>query len=126
MLSLFGEGTFDAATVYVNAAKVRITIRYRYCLSVSRLLICFVVLTSDSLFFLQASLETVKTKKGDFQLLNCDDHRRLVTKKSGKDPKDLRPDIVHQVGILNPLAAKLEACASAVASVGVTIFFTIS
>lgn len=45
----------------------------------------------------QASLETVKTKKGDFQLLNCDDHRRLVTKKSGKDPKDLRPDIVHQV-----------------------------
>ncbi|CAM9717084.1 unnamed protein product, partial [Ectocarpus sp. 8 AP-2014] len=43
-----------------------------------------------------ASLETVKTKKGDFQLLNCDDHRRLVTKKSGKDPKDLRPDIVHQ------------------------------
>lgn len=45
----------------------------------------------------KASLETVKTKKGDFQLLNCDDHRRLVTKKSGKDPKDLRPDIVHQV-----------------------------
>ncbi|CAM9388699.1 unnamed protein product [Ascophyllum nodosum] len=44
----------------------------------------------------RASLETVKTKKGDFQLLNCDDHRRLVTKKSGKDPKDLRPDIVHQ------------------------------
>lgn len=39
----------------------------------------------------------MKTKKGDFQLLNCDDHRRLVTKKSGKDPKDLRPDIVHQV-----------------------------
>ncbi|CAN0422249.1 unnamed protein product, partial [Ectocarpus fasciculatus] len=45
---------------------------------------------------IKASLETVKTKKGDFQLLNCDDHRRLVTKKSGKDPKDLRPDIVHQ------------------------------
>lgn len=49
----------------------------------------------------QASLETVKTKKGDFQLLNCDDHRRLVTKKSGKDPKDLRPDIVHQVSNQN-------------------------
>ncbi|CAM9438925.1 unnamed protein product [Choristocarpus tenellus] len=44
----------------------------------------------------RASLETVKTRKGDFQLLNCDDHRSLVTKKSGKDPKDLRPDIVHQ------------------------------
>ncbi|CAM9691018.1 unnamed protein product [Discosporangium mesarthrocarpum] len=44
----------------------------------------------------RASLETVKTRKGDFQLLNCDDHRNLVTKKSGKDPKDLRPDIVHQ------------------------------
>lgn len=43
-----------------------------------------------------ASLETVKTRKGDFQLLNCDDHRKLVTKKSGKDPADLRPDIVHQ------------------------------
>lgn len=47
----------------------------------------------------KASLETVKTKKGDFELLNCDDHRRLVTKKSGKDPKVLRPDIVHQVRI---------------------------
>lgn len=53
----------------------------------------------------QASLETVKTKKGDFQLLNCDDHRRLVTKKSGKDPKDLRPDIVHQVSNHHSAAA---------------------
>eukprot|EP00903_Cladosiphon_okamuranus_P010521 g9951.t1 len=44
----------------------------------------------------RASLETVKTKKGDFELLNCDDHRRLLTKKSGKDPKDMRPDILHQ------------------------------
>lgn len=44
----------------------------------------------------RASLETVKTKRGEFQLLNCDDHRSLITKKSGKDPADLRPDIVHQ------------------------------
>ncbi|CAN0118399.1 unnamed protein product, partial [Phaeothamnion confervicola] len=44
----------------------------------------------------KASLETVRTKKGDFELLNCDDHRSLVTKKSGKDPADLRPDILHQ------------------------------
>jgi rRNA small subunit pseudouridine methyltransferase Nep1 len=44
----------------------------------------------------RASLETVKTKRGEFQLLNCDDHRSLITKKSGKDPAELRPDIVHQ------------------------------
>ncbi|KAG5189146.1 Alpha/beta knot methyltransferase [Tribonema minus] len=44
----------------------------------------------------RASLETVKTRRGEFQLLNCDDHKSLITKKSGKDPADLRPDIVHQ------------------------------
>jgi rRNA small subunit pseudouridine methyltransferase Nep1 len=42
-----------------------------------------------------ASLETVKTKKGDFQLLNCDDHIALM-KKHNKDPQQYRPDIVHQ------------------------------
>lgn len=42
-----------------------------------------------------ASLETVKTKKGDFQLLNCDDHIGLM-KKLNKDPQDYRPDIIHQ------------------------------
>lgn len=42
-----------------------------------------------------ASLETVKTKKGDFQLLNCDDHIGLM-KKHNKDPQDYRPDIIHQ------------------------------
>jgi EMG1/NEP1 methyltransferase len=42
-----------------------------------------------------ASLETVKTKKGDFQLLNCDDHIPLM-KKHNKDPQQYRPDIVHQ------------------------------
>lgn len=42
-----------------------------------------------------ASLETVKTKKGDFQLLNCDDHVGLM-RKHNKDPQDYRPDIIHQ------------------------------
>ena len=42
-----------------------------------------------------ASLETVKTKKGDYQLLNCDDHISLM-RKHNKDPEQYRPDIVHQ------------------------------
>lgn len=42
-----------------------------------------------------ASLETVKTKKGDFQLLNCDDHIGII-RKFRKDPTDYRPDIIHQ------------------------------
>lgn len=42
-----------------------------------------------------ASLETVKTKKGDFQLLNCDDHVGLM-RKHNKNPQLFRPDIVHQ------------------------------
>jgi hypothetical protein len=42
-----------------------------------------------------ASLETVKTKKGDFQLLNCDDHIGLI-RKFHKDPSEYRPDIIHQ------------------------------
>ena len=42
-----------------------------------------------------ASLEIVKTKKGEFQLLNCDDHIGLM-RKHNKDPQDYRPDIIHQ------------------------------
>jgi rRNA small subunit pseudouridine methyltransferase Nep1 len=42
-----------------------------------------------------ASLETVKTKKGDYQLLNCDDHVGIM-KKLNRDPQKYRPDIVHQ------------------------------
>lgn len=41
-----------------------------------------------------ASLETVKTKRG-YQLLNCDDHRGIIL-KMGKEPTEYRPDIVHQ------------------------------
>jgi hypothetical protein len=43
----------------------------------------------------KASLEIVKTKTGDFTLLNCDDHISLM-KKFNKDPADFRPDIIHQ------------------------------
>ena len=43
----------------------------------------------------RASLETVKTKKGDYQLLNCDDHIGLM-KKLNRDPQLYRPDIIHQ------------------------------
>jgi hypothetical protein len=35
-----------------------------------------------------ASLETVKTKKGDYQLLNCDDHLGVMEKLS-RDPQKI-------------------------------------
>lgn len=44
----------------------------------------------------QATLETVKNRKGVYELLNCDDHRELCRKKLRKDPNDYRPDILHQ------------------------------
>ena len=44
----------------------------------------------------QARLETVKNRRGIFELLNCDDHRELCKKKLKRDPKDFRPDICHQ------------------------------
>ncbi len=44
----------------------------------------------------QARLETVKNRKGLFELLNCDDHRDLCKKKLKRDPKEFRPDICHQ------------------------------
>jgi len=43
----------------------------------------------------KASLETVKMKSGQYCLLNCDDHQAMM-KKSGKNPADYRPDILHQ------------------------------
>lgn len=43
----------------------------------------------------QASLETVKTKKG-FELLNCDEHVGLQ-RKMNRDPAASRPDITHQL-----------------------------
>ena len=42
-----------------------------------------------------ANLETVKTKKGEYQLLNCDDHINVL-KKTNRDPAKFRPDIIHQ------------------------------
>jgi len=44
----------------------------------------------------QARLETVKNRRGIFELLNCDDHRELCRKKLKRDPKEFRPDICHQ------------------------------
>ena len=43
----------------------------------------------------KACLETTKTKRNDFELLNCDDHRHIA-KKNGLDPANYRPDILHQ------------------------------
>lgn len=44
----------------------------------------------------QATLETVKNKRGVYELLNCDDHRELCRRKLKKDPNAFRPDILHQ------------------------------
>lgn len=44
----------------------------------------------------QASLETVKNRRGLYELLNCDDHREICKKKLKKNPNDYRPDILHQ------------------------------
>mmetsp|Transcript_10330 Transcript_10330/g.11864 ORF Transcript_10330/g.11864 Transcript_10330/m.11864 type:complete len:266 (-) Transcript_10330:210-1007(-) len=43
-----------------------------------------------------ARLEPVKTSKGSYELLNCDDHLHLH-KKLKRDPIDSRPDICHQM-----------------------------
>jgi len=43
-----------------------------------------------------ARLETVKNRRDTYELLNCDDHRDLCTRKLKKDPKQYRPDICHQ------------------------------
>ncbi|GBG30501.1 Ribosomal RNA small subunit methyltransferase NEP1 [Hondaea fermentalgiana] len=43
-----------------------------------------------------ATLEPVKTSKGSYELLNCDDHIGLH-KKLNKDMKRSRPDISHQM-----------------------------
>lgn len=44
----------------------------------------------------QATMETVKNKRGVYELLNCDDHRELCKRKLRKDPNEYRPDILHQ------------------------------
>jgi len=43
-----------------------------------------------------ACLETIKTKKGSYELLNCDDHMTTL-KKMNRDWTEVRPDITHQV-----------------------------
>jgi len=56
----------------------------------------------------QASLEVYKTGKprdqsgkGQYQLLNCDDHQGAL-RKMGRDIGEARPDITHQVHIFQP------------------------
>ncbi|CAB9516027.1 small subunit methyltransferase NEP1 [Seminavis robusta] len=44
----------------------------------------------------QATVETIKNRRGVYELLNCDDHRDLCKKKLHKDPNIFRPDILHQ------------------------------
>jgi rRNA small subunit pseudouridine methyltransferase Nep1 len=44
----------------------------------------------------QATLETVKDRRGVYELINCDDHKDLCRKKLKLDPKNFRPDILHQ------------------------------
>ena len=44
----------------------------------------------------QATLETVKSNRNVYELLNCDDHRDLCKRKLKKDPNIFRPDILHQ------------------------------
>lgn len=44
----------------------------------------------------QATIETVKNKRGIYELLNCDDHRELCKRKLKVDPNNFRPDILHQ------------------------------
>ncbi len=41
-----------------------------------------------------ANLETIKTKRG-IELLNCDDHGKIIG-KMGKKLEDYRPDVTHQ------------------------------
>jgi rRNA small subunit pseudouridine methyltransferase Nep1 len=43
----------------------------------------------------QATLQLTKTKKGNMELINCDDHQRTI-KGLGKKYEDFRPDITHQ------------------------------
>lgn len=43
-----------------------------------------------------ATIETVKNKRGVYELLNCDDHRDLCKRKLKVDPNIYRPDILHQ------------------------------
>jgi len=40
------------------------------------------------------NLETAKTKKG-IELINCDDHQRLITKMK-RSFEEFRPDVLHQ------------------------------
>ncbi len=42
-----------------------------------------------------SNLETANTKRG-IELLNCDDHQRLIAKMK-RSNEEFRPDVLHQV-----------------------------
>jgi len=44
---------------------------------------------------LDSNLETAKTKRG-IELINCDDHQKLITKMK-RTYEEFRPDVTHQV-----------------------------
>jgi hypothetical protein len=44
----------------------------------------------------KAFLELVMVKKGQYQLLNCDDHKTILSKNRSDDLAEARPDITHQ------------------------------
>ena len=46
-------------------------------------------------FFVISSFETAQTKRG-IELLNSDDHVKLLAKQKKGDPSEFRPDIAHQ------------------------------
>jgi rRNA small subunit pseudouridine methyltransferase Nep1 len=56
-----------------------------------------------------ACLETIKTKKGNYELLNCDDHMTLL-KKMNRDWTEVRPDITHQVRTMEGQNATRMCC----------------
>ena len=43
----------------------------------------------------QANLQLTKTKRGNMELINCDDHQRTI-KSMARKYEDFRPDITHQ------------------------------
>ena len=49
---------------------------------------------TNMVYALRSNLETTVTKRG-IELINCDDHQKLIA-KMGKKLEDYRPDVTHQ------------------------------
>ncbi len=50
------------------------------------------------IFILEGAPLKIATIGKDIVLLNCDDHKKFINRKLGKDPYFFRPDVVHRVG----------------------------